>query len=307
MREMDRRTFLVTGGLALAGLATACKKKPVALPTGVRLEKVVAAAKKNKDLEITQVQAVDKILVRPQSRIAFALTNSSYTKRYTGGTVRVWYAPIGSTEAARGPVVASYHDEGLGDKGIYVARLDIDRAGNWNVLAAGTPDGATREVTGGAAYPAVEHLLGPGPGAKAVSVPTPTVDNHRGVNPYCTRTPPCSMHAISLDVALANGRPTVFVIGTPRFCQSRVCGPVVDVIQQVSGAFADRVNFIHAEVFKNDTDAPANNGYAPAPIAWKLDGEPATYWIKADNTITEQIVGPTDLAEVRALTQALVS
>src|SRR5438093_1476436 len=163
MREMDRRTFLVTGGLALAGLATACKKKPVALPTGVRLEKVVAAAKKNKDLEITQVQAVDKILVRPQSRIAFALTNSSYTKRYTGGTVRVWYAPIGSTEAARGPVVASYHDEGLGDKGIYVARLDIDRAGNWNVLAAGTPDGATREVTGGAAYPAVEHLLGPGP------------------------------------------------------------------------------------------------------------------------------------------------
>jgi len=38
MREMDRRTFLVTGGLALAGLATACKKKPVALPTGVRLE-----------------------------------------------------------------------------------------------------------------------------------------------------------------------------------------------------------------------------------------------------------------------------
>jgi hypothetical protein len=306
MGAIDRRTFLVTGGLALAGLATACKKKPRSLPAHSTLEQLVADVKK-RDTAIQQIQAVEQILVRPQSRIAFALVSADNTTQYKGGSVKVWWSPIGSTAPARGPVPAEFHGDGLGDKGVYVARLDIDTAGNWNVLAVGKPDGLSTEAWAGAAYPAIERVAGPGPGAKAVSVATPTVDNHRGVNPYCTRTPPCSMHAISLDVALANGRPTVFVIGTPRFCTSRVCGPVVDVLQTVSGAFAGRVNFIHAEVYKNDTDAPAKQILAPAAAAWRLENEPVVYWIQPDNTITERIVGPTDIAEVREITQALVA
>jgi len=307
MREMDRRTFLATGSLALAGLATACKKMVNALPSGVRMEAVVAAAKAKEDAAFTVVQAVEEILVAPSSRVSFALTNSTYTTRYTGGNMRVWYAPIGSAQPARGPVAATFHDQGLGDKGIYVARLNIDQATNWSVFVAGTPAGQSKEFSGGAAYPAVTRVAGPGPGGKAISVPTPTPANHRGVNPYCTRTPACSMHQISLDVALANGKPTVFVIGTPRFCTSRVCGPVVDVLQTVMGGFTGRVNFVHAEVFVNDTDAPAKQTLAPAPKAWSLESEPVVYWIKPDNTIVERIVGPTDVPEVHDLTQSLLA
>ena len=202
---------------------------------------------------------------------------------------------------------ADYHGEGLGAKGVYVVKLDIDRPGNWGLVVVGKPSGATKEVWGQAVYPGVEQVDGPSPGAKAISVPTPTVDNHRGVEPYCTSTPPCSMHRISLDAALANGRPTVFNIGTPRFCASRVCGPVVDVIQTVSGEFADRVNFIHAEVYTDAVNAPSKGvaGFTPTMKAWQQMQEPVTYWIRPDRTITERIVGPTDVAEVRTLTQAL--
>lgn len=303
---MDRRAFLVTGGLALAGLAAACGKKAPALE-GRLLEDIVNTVRA-KDQPMTVIQAVENILVRPRSRVSFALTDASATRRYTGGNVNVYWAQVGSTSPALGPVRAEYHGDGLGEKGIYIARLDIARAGNWNVLVVGKPIGVTSEAWGGAAYPAVEQVSGPGPGAKAISVATPTLDNHRGVEPYCTRTPACTMHKLSLDVALANGRPTVFNIGTPKFCTSRTCGPVIDVIQTVAGEFADRVNFIHAEVYKDDRNAPAQsaNGFAPAPRAWRLSEEPVTFWIRPDNTVTERIVGPTDVKEVRTLTQTLL-
>lgn len=310
MAPIGRRAFLATGGLALAGLAVGCKKKKGSdLPAGATMGALVQRVRGSAE-EMTVIQAVENILVRPRSRVSFALVDKAQTKRFTGGSVRAYAALGGQTTAAIGPVTAEYHGEGLGEKGVYVVRFDIDRPGNWDVLVVGKPEGADKEMWGGAAYPAVEHVSGPGPGAKAIAVATPTVDNHRGVNPICTDSPPCSMHKISLDVALANGRPTLFTIGTPRFCESRVCGPVNDVIETVAKEFVDRVNFIHAEVYKNDTDAPGNPNpavaHSPAAKAWHLESEPVTYWIRPDNTITERIVGPTDVAEVRALTQSLL-
>jgi hypothetical protein len=307
---MDRRTFLATGGLALAGLAAACNKNDGGeLPAGATMGELVGRLRSTSE-EITVVQAVENILVRPRSRISFALLDKAGTTRLTGGSVRVYAALGGQKTAALGPVTAEYHGEGLGDKAVYTVRFDIDRPGNWDVLVVGKPGGATKEVWGGAAYPAVDRLRGPGPGAKAIAVATPIVNDRRGVNPICTDSPQCSMHKISLDVALANGRPTVFTIGTPRFCESRVCGPVNDILEKASTEFVDRVNFVHAEVFKNDTDAPAQanpiDGHTAAAKAWSLESEPVTYWIRPDNTITERIVGPTDLAEIRALTQALL-
>ncbi|MFY9586605.1 MAG: hypothetical protein WAT66_04015 [Actinomycetota bacterium] len=307
MRDIDRRTFLATSGLALAWLATGCGGKDDALPENASPNQLATDLKERDGDPINVLQAVDQVLVRPASRVAFALVAADRTTFLRGGGVDVYYG-LDPSAPARGPVRAEYHGEGLGSKGVYVVKLDIDRPGNWGVVAVGKPSGASKEIWGEAVYPAVEKVDGPAPGAKAISIPTPTVENHRGVEPYCTRTPqPCSMHRISLDAALANGRPTVFNIGTPRFCTSQVCGPVVDVIQTVSTEFADRINFIHAEVYVNATDAPAKGvgGFTPAMKAWMQMQEPVTYWIRSDRTITERIVGPTDVAEVRALTRAL--
>jgi hypothetical protein len=303
MREIDRRTFLLAGGLALAGVAVGCRRGGG--PAATTINDVITRVERRAG-RMQVIQAVGQVLVRPDARISFALLDAQGTRRYTGGQIDVWWA-TDADRPARGPVRATYHGEGLGEKGVYVVRLDIDRPGAWLVLAVGRPAEASGELYGGASYMAVERVAGPAPGAKAIAVPTPTVDDHRGVEPYCTRTPPCSLHRISLDVALANGKPTVFLIGTPRFCTSRTCGPVLDVIQTVAEEFRDRVNFIHAEVYANDTDAPATHRLSPAAQAWSLEEEPITYWIRPDNTIVERIVGPTDVAEVRELTRALAA
>jgi hypothetical protein len=304
---IDRRAFLATGGLALAGLVAACSKRPSGEPPpgGASINDIIGIAADRKDARFTMVQAAEKIPVGANARVPFALVSGDGTKRYTGGAVKVWYATNPDGDAA-GPVDAVYHGEGLNEKGVYVVRLNLDKPGNWLVFALGKPVEAPVEAYGGAFFTVVATVAGPAVGAKAISVATPTPQNHRGVEPYCTRTPPCSMHALSLDAALKNGKPTVFNIGTPRFCQSQVCGPVVDVIQSVATSMSDRVNFVHAEVFKDDHDAPAKQILSPAAAAYSLEAEPITYWIRPDATITERIVGPVDTAEVRDITQTLL-
>ena len=320
MPSIDRRTFLAMSGLAVAGVAVGCSNKNDGDPGGVdgplTINDIIDESERLKRGRFQVIQALGEVLASPTARVTFALVAAQDTtgqQRLRGGNIKVYAAKGDADNPAVGPVTASYHDEGLGDKGVYVARLKIDSPGTWLVMAVGTPEGATGELYGGASYPAVDRVSGPAPGAKAISVPTPTVDNHRGVEPYCTRVDakanprPCGMHRISLDVALANGKPTVFNIGTPKFCQSQVCGPVVDVIQTVSGEVGDRVNFVHAEVYKDDKADTINRQLlAPAAAAWGLQEEPITYWIKADGTITERVVGPVDVAEVRQLTQALL-
>ena len=318
---LDRRTFLAMSGLAVAGLATGCSNGDDGTePDGqLTINTVIAESERLKRGRFNVVQALGEILVGPDARVTFALIDASDatgTKRLTGGTIQV-YAAMDADAPATGPVAATYHDEGLSDarggsKGVYVVRLNIDKPGNWLLLAVGKPDGAGGDLYGGASYPAVARVSGPAPGGSAVSVATPTVDDRRGVNPICTRVDaqanpaPCGMHAVSLDVALGNGKPTVFNIGTPKFCKSQTCGPVIDVIQAVATEFAGRVNFVHAEVYKDDkADTIDRQLLAPAPAAWGLTEEPVTYWIRPDGTVTERIVGPVDVAEVRDLTRTL--
>lgn len=314
MPGIDRRKFLAVSGLALAGVAASCNKKTGGQKAGQAktINGLISDAMEDKLGTFTVVQAIGEVLVRADARVSFALVDPTATKRYTGGKIRV-FASQDPDGPAQGPIEATYHDEGLGEKGVYVVRLNFDKPGTWGLLAVGKPGGADAQLYGGAPFTAVDRVSGPAPGAKAVSIATPTIENHRGVEPYCTRVDassnpaPCSMHAVSLDVALANGKPTVFNIGTPKFCTSRVCGPVVDVIQTIGQELGDRVNFVHAEVYKDDQAAPANQQLAPAPAAWSLKEEPITYWIRADNTITERIVGPIAVPEVRELTNALLS
>lgn len=305
MPEINRRTFLATGTLAIAGLAVGCKSKPSEdIPTDASINDIITVAAGRKDARLQMIQAAENIPVAQDARVPFALISADGQTRYTGGRIRIWYSlnPDGDAE---GPVDATYHGEGLGTKGVYTARVNFASTGKWLLFALGTPGGASGELYGGAFYTVVDKVAGPAVGAKAISVPTPTPEDHRGVEPYCTSTPPCGMHRVSLDVALGNGRPTVFNIGTPRFCTSQVCGPVVDVIETASKDFGDRVNFVHAEVFADDRDAVAKQILAPAPKAWSLESEPITYWIRPDGTIADRIVGPIDVAEVRELTQKL--
>ncbi|GAC1518252.1 MAG: hypothetical protein NVS1B12_10760 [Acidimicrobiales bacterium] len=132
-------------------------------------------------------------------------------------------------------------------------------------------------------------------GAKMIRTPTPTVTAPLGVNPVCTAQPPCPFHAVSLDAALDAHKPIALLFATPALCQSRFCGPVLDNLVAVHQAYADRVTFIHCEIY---TDLTGQKGVA-AVDKFGLQHEPMLYMADESGVIKVRIDNLFDRAEAR--------
>ena len=92
-----------------------------------------------------------------------------------------------------------------------------------------------------------------------------------------------------VDYAEALGKePILLLFATPQFCQSRVCGPVVDVAQQAQQEYGGKAAFIHMEIY-NDND-PAT-GVRPQVRAFHLPSEPWLFAINREGVVSSTIEG----------------
>jgi hypothetical protein len=83
---------------------------------------------------------------------------------------------------------------------------------------------------------------------------------------------------------------------TPKFCASRTCGPVVDVVEEVARRFeGSEVRFIHVEVFEDNDPA---NGYNRWMREWKLETEPWTFLVGKKGVIVERYEGVVSVNEL---------
>ena len=136
----------------------------------------------------------------------------------------------------------------------------------------------------------------PDVGQKAPDIHTPTAADVGGdLAKIDTRIPPDDMHE---DLAAVLGRkPVVLVFATPQFCQSRICGPVVDEEEQVKQRFGDKVAFIHMEIYKDNNPA---KGVRPQVSAFRLPSEPWTFVIDRRGVISARFEGALSVAEMGA-------
>jgi hypothetical protein len=147
----------------------------------------------------------------------------------------------------------AYRASGAGAPGdattVYVVpKVDFDRKGPWLALAMLKGKNGL-EATRVTSPPVVGKFPRiPAVGDKAPVIHTPTAADAGGdIAKIDTRVPPDQMHEV--DFADVVGRkPTVLVFATPALCQSRVCGPVVDVAQQVADEYRGKADFIHMEI-----------------------------------------------------------
>jgi hypothetical protein len=70
---------------------------------------------------------------------------------------------------------------------------------------------------------------------------------------------------------VAGKEPVVLVFATPQLCQSRVCGPVVDIAEQVKSDHEGEAEFIHMEIYRDNT---IEKGFRPQVKAFGLPAEP---------------------------------
>ena len=82
--------------------------------------------------------------------------------------------------------------------------------------------------------------------------------------------------------------PILLLFATPQFCQSRVCGPVVDVAQQAQHEFEGKANFIHMEIY-NENDP--SQGVRPQVRQFHLPSEPWLFAMNREGVVSAAIEG----------------
>ncbi|MEA2432365.1 MAG: hypothetical protein QOI19_2838, partial [Thermoleophilaceae bacterium] len=183
-------------------------------------------------------------------------------------------------------------------KSLYVADLRVKQAGDYAVLGVAKLDGrlvATDPIYLGVGAPSKV----PNVGQKAPVITTPTVKSVGGdVSKIDTRTPPDSMHDVNFADALGK-KPIILVFATPALCQSRVCGPVVDIAEEVKSEHKTEASFIHMEIYNGNTIAQGcldgtrlvNQCLRPQVLAYHLPTEPWAFAIDRRGKIVDRLEG----------------
>jgi hypothetical protein len=187
-----------------------------------------------------------------------------------------------------GPITATLRDVAPGP--YYDFRADIDTPGIFYLVVENGPaQGAAVQVM----EPGTVAVAGPGD--TLTPFDTPTVDDARGVDPVCTRTPePCPFHEVTLTEALASGKQVVYLVGTPAFCATGSCAPGLESMVEVFDEFGDMFTFVHAEVYTDNTATVP----APAVEAAGLTYEPALFITDTDGVVVERLDAVWDQTEL---------
>jgi hypothetical protein len=188
-------------------------------------------------------------------------------------------------------------------KNVYVVpKVDFNRKGPWVGVAMEQGKKGLEAARVSAPTVVGENQV-PKIGEKAPLIHTPTVsDVHGDLSKIDTRIPHDQMHKV--DYADAFGKqPIVLVFATPALCQSRVCGPVVDVAQQVADQYKGKAAFIHMEVY-NDNEI--SKGIRPQLEAFNLETEPWTFLIDRHGIIRDRIEGAYGVPELEQAMRTIV-
>jgi len=223
-----------------------------------------------------------------------------------------------------------------GETGVYVATVEFDMAGNWGVEATGTLTGKDIEPLR-AGFVVLERGQ-----ALAIGDPAPrsrqaTIDDVSDIAEIDTMSPHDPMHDITVADAIDLGKPILVNLGTPAFCETRICGPVMrTVMLPLYEKYGEQATFIHIEPYLLK-EAREGTGLCPVPVfnrefaaqglgegtascpkvsedqlpppneSWNLTTEPILFLIDADGNIAgifESVVGPQEVE--KALQEALL-
>jgi hypothetical protein len=187
-------------------------------------------------------------------------------------------------------------------KNVYVVpKVDFQKKGPW--VAVAMIDGKDGLEASRVPSPVVGENSVPEVGEEAPLIHTPTADDVGGdLAKIDTRIPHDQMHQV--DFADVVGKePIVLVFATPALCQSRVCGPVVDVAQQVADSYEGEADFIHMEVYNDNEIA---KGIRPQLRAYHLPTEPWTFLIDRHGVIRDRIEGAYGVSELEQAMQTIV-
>ncbi len=241
-------------------------------------------------------------------RIGFVLTSKTDFVTAKGVQVTPAYVSGGAEEVK--PVVDTVFQQWpYGNRGLYTTSIDFDKAGDW-VLDISVPGDGGETVSVPLAVEVFESAYSPMKGQAAVASKTRTLDDVESIEELTTGSlQDPDLYQISLHEAIENEMPTVVVFASPAFCQNAVCGPQVDVLQELKNAYRSDANFVHVDFYDNPHEIQGDLDRAVISRAvreWRLPSIEWTFVIDREGIVTARFEGFATYDEVEAaLRQAL--
>ena len=269
---------------------------------GRSLEQIVADSAPADDLVVSPAS---QVFTEGRNRLGFGVFAVD-REQITDAEVAIYAAP-GPDGEAQGPFPArvesletepAFTAENTANdpdaaKAVYVSEMPLDVPGEWRMIALVERDGEYVAAQMPSAV-VVRNDPVPDPGDRAPVVHTPTADDVANIQDIDTRIPPGTMHEDDLASVLGK-EPVILLFATPALCQSRVCGPVVDIAEQVKRDRPDDAAYIHMEIYNDNL---ANKGLRPQVEAYNLPTEPWLFAIDCDGKVDSRIEGAFSAAEL---------
>jgi hypothetical protein len=243
-----------------------------------------------------------------RNRVSFLVVDSR-SRVVSTPTATVWVAtglkarPYERTLARSEPIgVPGGASAGVGS--IFVTHVRLPTPGKYWLLAA--PVGSHESITALANLVVPAKPEAPAVGSRAIASATPTLGSSGGgLAALTTAThPDPRLYRISVAQALARHLPFVLTFATPKFCQSRTCGPVVDVVDAVARKLAATpVRFIHVEIYKDNDPAKGFNRWVKQ---WNLPNEPFTFVVDRKGIVRAKLSGAFSVGELEQTIRATI-
>lgn len=252
-----------------------------------------------------------------QSRVAFVIFKDDVPVTDTPAFVRFFKIGANNQSQLKGSAPIPWAPLGVGSAGdhgdhndteltgVYYVNIAFDEVGQWGIgVSLGDKLDEKGEVR--LALEVRSKSQAPSVGSKAISVQSLTVRDAPLKAIDTSPEPDEAFHQLSIADALASGKPSVIAFATPSFCETRTCGPAMEIIGEAAKLFQGKVNFVHVEPYKLDAEGllafgPGNQRQlVEAGVAWGLPTEPWVFVIDASGTVVARFEGPYTLEELGA-------
>ena len=222
-------------------------------------------------------------------RMAFVLQSEQALVRSPSATVVSRYMPESNGEGERKETaLAVFRPWPYGTRGTYTTQLTFDAAGRWRIdVTVPEASGDTRSAQ--LSFQVAEATEAPDVGAPAVLSENKTLADVDDIGELTTGSlQDPDLYRTTIADAVSSGMPTVIVMASPAFCINAVCGPQVEVLQQLKEKYRGQANFIHVDFYDNPDEIQGDLDRArisPTVLAWRLPSAEWSFVIDRDRKI----------------------
>ena len=271
--------------LALAFIAAACSvgSTPEATPTPPPAEPL-------------RVSMASTDLAVGENRVVFALIRpGSGAVKDARVEVQTFFLAGDAPQKPVQVAPASFQTWPGGTAGVYRTDLGFDRVGEWGLgITATLPDSSN--ISGGVRIEVKETSSTPAIGTSAPRSESKTAAAAPQLADITTDPDPDpDLYRITIANALDESKPLLVSFATPAYCRTATCGPQMNIVKELKDRYADRMNFIHIEVYDNPAEIREQGisaaRTAPTLAEWGLPSEPWTFIVDGSGTVRAKYEG----------------